>query len=119
MRGVVVIALIGVASLTGRLSMLSAGHLQRAQTADQAGRMEEAVEAYAWSIRNYFPGNPYSGRAIRGALHVIDECHESKQVNQKRQALLEIRAALLSIRSIYQPYKRELKQIDKQLQDLF
>ncbi|MBN2330030.1 MAG: hypothetical protein JXR73_23015 [Candidatus Omnitrophica bacterium] len=113
------IALLGVICLAGRLTMLSAGHFQRAQTADQAGRMEEAVESYAWSIRNYYPGNPYCGRAIRGALHVIDECYKSEQVDRKQQALLELRAALLSIRSFYQPYRRELEQIDKQLQDSY
>lgn len=114
----VTIAILAVFVLAGRLAILSAGHLTRAQAAVESGRFVESIQAYTWSIRNYFPGNPYSARAIRGALRVIDGYHEPGQIELKKIALLDLHACLLSIHSFYQPYREEYLLIEKELQSV-
>jgi hypothetical protein len=109
---------ISVLVLIGRFAILSARHLQHAEWAEESGQFEEAIEAYTGSIRNYFPGNPYSARAIQGALRIIDRYHEQGKIEPRKSALLDLRASLLSIHSFYQPYGEEFRFIERELQVL-
>lgn len=112
----VTIGFMSVLVLVGRLAILSADHLRRAEAAVESGRFEEAIEAYTGSIRNYFPGNPFSARAIRGALRIINGYYEQGKIEPRKNALLDLHASLLSIHSFYQPYREEYLFIDRELQ---
>ncbi len=113
-----VIIIFIVLALTTRLTVLSANHLQQAELARQSGQLDEAIEFYTWSIRNYFPCNTYTTRSVQGAIRVIDQYDENSQIDKKKIALLNLQAALSSIRSFYQPYSDQLVIIQQQIDDI-
>jgi len=110
--------LIVVLILMGRLAVLSGQACRGAGEALLAGRVEEAFQAYLESIRHDFPGNPYSPKALRGALNIIDGYHEQGQAEKERHALEDLRAVLYSIRSFHQPYADFLRQTEQRLRSL-
>ncbi|MFB3787011.1 MAG: hypothetical protein ACE15F_11660 [bacterium] len=98
-----------------RLAWMSSHAVREAAQAGQAGRWDEAFQAYLGSIRNDFPGNPYAVEALRGAMSVIDGYHEQGQTENERQALEDLRAVLYSIRSFRQPHADVLRQVEQRL----
>lgn len=98
-----------------RLGGLSCDHVREAQQALAAQQDTQAVEACTWAIRNHFPGNPYSARAVALGLGIADRLVEEGRINEARRTWLDLRATLLSIRSFYQPFPDVLNQIDRRL----
>lgn len=110
------IAFIAVAALTVRLTVLSANHYNRAVEAERADDYAEAIRAYTWSIRNYYPGNPYAARSLENALSIVDVYGKNERFDRQKQALQDLHAVLWAIRSFYQPYRIELRRIESALQ---
>ena len=113
-----VITIFIVLALTMRLTILSARHFQQAELANQSGQLDEAIEFYTWSIRNYYPGNLYTTRSVQEAIRVIDQYDENSQIDKKKIALFNLQAALSSIRSFYQPYRDQLVIIQQQIDEI-
>ena len=109
------VVLIGLLVLVTRLAWLSGQSLREAALARQAGRWDDAFQAYLGSIRSDFPGNPYGPEALRGALSIIDGYHEQGQADHERQALEDLRGVLYSIRSFHQPHAAVLRQVEQRL----
>ncbi len=115
MRVGALIAVIVFIALVARLTFVSAHHHRLALEAGHAERYEEAIRSYTWSIRNYYPGNPYSARSLKNALNIVDRYDEEGKSNLEQQALGDLHAALLALRSFYQPYPDELRRIEAML----
>ena len=69
-----------------------------------------AFNCYNRAIRNYYPGNPYVSQAVQDAVQLIES--QSLNVNNDLQ---QLRGSLLSIRSFYQPFSKEMEWIDNKL----
>jgi hypothetical protein len=98
-----------------RLAMLSESHFRTACEAQQRGDFPTALQAYTWSIRNYFPGNPRVSQALRGALEITDTYRLQGKNQEAIQGLRDLQAALYAIRSFYQPCRDSLPAIEARL----
>jgi heme exporter protein D len=112
--GMLVIAALLLAS-TARLAILSDFHFRQAREEQQRGEMQAALQAYTWSIRNDFPGNPYTRKAVAGALEIIETYHSQGKKSEEIVGLREVQAALSAVRSFYQPCKDTLPIIEERL----
>ena len=98
-----------------RLTIFSNSHLRDAKEALQTGNLQAALQSYTWSIRNYYPGCPYTSQAVEGALQVIDIFHSQGKIKEEQQGLRDVQAALYAIRSFYQPCRNSLRAIEERL----
>lgn len=99
-----------VLALGVRLTWLSSSYVSKAMQAANDKKIELAFDYYNRAIRNYYPGNPYTSQAVNHAIKIIES--ESKNVNNDLQ---QLRGSLLSIRSLYQPYRQEIEWIENKL----
>lgn len=102
--------------LIGRLYILSATYYQQAIIAAENEQMEEAVQLFTQSIRNYFPGNPYVSRSINEIQRIVDGYHEQGQIEKANQTVSDLTASLYAIRSFYQPFSIQLQELEQRLQ---
>lgn len=98
-----------------RLAVLSQEHLYEARQARLSGNLPSALESYTWAIRNYFPANPYISPALDESQNLIETLHREGKIDEEIKGLRQLQAALLSIRSFTQPYKKSLKIIEEKL----
>ncbi len=105
-------------TIAARLAFLSYTHNERASDFLLDGQLENALHSYQWSIRNYFPGNPFVKHALDETLNAINGYHTKGKISEERTTLQNLRASLLSIRSFYQPYPHILQLVDEKLSRL-
>ncbi|MBI1389957.1 MAG: hypothetical protein GC154_16070 [bacterium] len=96
-----------------RLGLLSSSHLGEAANLSKRGDYLAALDAYTDSIRNYFPGNPWSRRAAGEAFQMIRSA--SREAQARRRDLEQLRGSILALRSFYQPYSSILNEIQTEL----
>ncbi|MGI6458183.1 MAG: hypothetical protein ACOX5R_21550 [bacterium] len=98
-----------------RLSYFSYYHYREAVIAQQKGDLLSALNSYSWSIRNYFPANPYAYRSVNNSISLMQDSLSAQQSENVQHGLHNLRAALYSIRTFYQPYSDSLRQIEEML----
>lgn len=75
----------------------------------------KAVRYYEKALLSYIPLSPYNKEAILGTL---ERCENFKDTEQKLYCYETLRSALYQIRSFYQPYKDEIKNIEPSIAEL-
>ena len=101
-----------------RLTYLSSSYCQQGLEAYKTGDREKAFLSYTWAIRNYYPGNPYVYKSIDKALEIIKEESAEGKKHKEMIRLQDLRAALYSIHSIFQPCKDSLQLIEEKIKQL-
>lgn len=114
----IAISLLVLFILLARLTFFSAQAYHQGKAAYAAGEYPQAVEAFTLSIRHYYPGNRYSGAAVESAIEAIDQLLTNGEREQALLGLYEVRAALQSARSVYQPYSLPLQTVEERLKRL-
>ncbi|MDP8244586.1 MAG: hypothetical protein P9L94_10935 [Candidatus Hinthialibacter antarcticus] len=106
------LSVVFVLALGTRLTWLASHHLSDAQHAVEQKQFALAFDYYNRAIRNYYPGNPYSRKAVLNAKNFVGSY--SQNINKDLQ---QFRGSLLSIRSLYQPYNKEVEWIENKLSE--
>jgi hypothetical protein len=88
-----------------RLTILSSSSYKQGEEEFNKGQYEIALEHFTWSIRNYYPGNPYVKRSVQRTLDIISQFHDAGLGTREQQTRQRLKAALRSIRSVAQPYQ--------------
>lgn len=75
----------------------------------------KAVRYYERALLSYVPLSSYNKEAIEG---ILERCKNFKDTEQKLYCYETLRSALYQIRSFYQPYKEEIKNIEPLIAEL-
>ncbi|MEN2994318.1 MAG: hypothetical protein ABDH19_03085 [Thermodesulfovibrio sp.] len=83
--------------------------------AEKAENPISAIRYYERTLLSYVPLSPYNKEAIEG---IIDKCKKLSDLEQRLYCYETLRSALYQIRSFYQPYKEEIKNIEPLIAEL-
>lgn len=97
--------------LVARLTLDAQAFASAGDQAFQQEDWESAMENYLWSIRHHYPGNPYSHHAVKQMTVLLGMSNETDSLTTD-EIREEFRAALRSIRSIYQPFGEILEAME-------
>ena len=99
---IVAAVLLVLISLGVRSTREQIAAFDQGETLEAAGKVEDAIVAYRWSLRWYTPWGPSHGAAASALRRIGDESAASRPDRAVR-ALDALRSGLLASRSLFQP----------------
>lgn len=92
----------------------------RGDAASIHDQLDQAMVHYERSLRWYLPGNPYAGTALNSMAVVCQRKHAKAQedenaVQDAYNCYQRLRSAILSTRSLYTPFSKELGEVEERM----
>ncbi len=114
-QGLILVCIILVL-IVAKLTYQAESHFRKAEQAVTEQDWKEAVWQYQWALRSYVPGLPVNRQAVTRLEDLAAQWNAAGNTEQGLDALQTLRAALYSIRSLYQPFPEALLRTEEAIQ---
>ncbi len=112
------LGLLLVGAAVARVAHGSRSALERGRALEAQGDEALAALAYREAITWYLPGSPWVARGIEAMWALAEQAEERGDLVAARTIVGNLRGALYSIRSVYQPHEGALRICDEHLAKL-
>jgi len=108
-------AILVLAALLVRVVLASRSAYETGRALEAAGSLELAELSYREAITWHYPGNPHAARAVERMWALADAAEAENDPVGARVIVGDLRSALASIRSVYQPQAEALAACNERL----